>query len=820
MTRRLLKGIRILSDISALQTRPAHDGLGRYWRATMRALQEIAGDGLEHILVANGHLGTPGDIPFKHHGAWRLYYADYPVHEHSPSAWHAALEPYQAYWQALLDCLKPDIVHIYAPFDWRLPLHSLGDSKPIVVTVHDLCPFQLQAAFQQQAPDWEIAASRHAAQWLKGAAALMATSAEIRHTLIDQFGIREDRVHLAEAAPTPGTAAQGSPGVARLLRRYGIQGRYMLCVTSPDLRGNLINILKSYARLSGAQRCRYPLVVLCALSLEEEWFYYHQLAEWGIDGDIAFVPAPSASEMTALLQGASLLYSALAYDQLGNNILDAQAMGVPVVASQTAPARLLSTVPWIVDPGDVADVATTLSQALDQLDEQGDKRGAPLTASHCWKDTARVQLDVYHQIVSSERGKGRPAASRLSPHPLKRLALVSPLPPERTGVADFSVELAHAIQKQVDVTAYVAPESLAQVDGGLHLEARSIAQLEGDVVSGYVDALLYQIGNSKFHLYELPYLERVPGIVEIHDGILHNLFAELTLPHRDGEGYLRELSYAHGQEGRDLATDVLAGQLPGELGRLTVNRRVINWALGTIVHNAWAARAVEAQCTNQPVLASPLPISEQESMAALDRSAARERLGIPQDALVLATFGRLTPAKRLATIVRAFARLGKDIPKARLYLVGSLEGASDARRIPDLVEELGIGEHVNMPGHIERQEFLDHMAATDIGLNLRYPHAGETSATLTLLLNAGLPVITSNVGPFVDLPDDCCWKVDVDDSEEDLLLAYLARLGSDEALRHTMSANARRFVKKTIPTWEQAAERYLEFIEGCRPQLI
>jgi len=411
----------------------------------------------------------------------------------------------------------------------------------------------------------------------------------------------------------------------------------------------------------------------------------------------------------------------------------------------------------------------------------------------------------------------RPIAHGCQPR-LRRLALVSPLPPERTGVADFSADLAVALARWIAVTAYVDPRVLSEIAPLPAVEIRGADHLGEDLESGYVDLPLYQVGNSRFHLYQLPLIARYPGVIEMHDGILHNLCAEAYLPQGDGEGFFDALSFAHGPEGREWAQDVLSGIAPETRQQPTVNRGVVNWALGTIAHNRWAAEAVRAQGTHQPVMVSPIPISLDESQAALDRGAARRQLGIAPDDLLVATFGRLTPTKRLDALLRAFARLLETAPTARLCLVGALETASSARDIPALATELGLDDRLTITGYVDRPTFMAYMAATDMGVNLRYPHSGETSATLTLLLNAGLPVITSHVGPFVELPDDCCWKVDPDESEVELLHAYLARLAGDAPLRHAMGQRALAHVQRTIPTWDQAAERYLAFLSECRDQ--
>ncbi|HBL31843.1 MAG TPA: glycosyl transferase family 1, partial [Acidobacteria bacterium] len=93
-------------------------------------------------------------------------------------------------------------------------------------------------------------------------------------------------------------------------------------------------------------------------------------------------------------------------------------------------------------------------------------------------------------------------------------------------------------------------------------------------------------------------------------------------------------------------------------------------------------------------------------------------------------------------------------------------------------------------GRTELDRFLLHMLAADLTINLRYPSAGETSGTLIRLLGMGKPVIVSHTGAFSEIPDDCCAKIDLDETEEELLAAVLLRLATDEPLRRRMGENA------------------------------
>src|SRR5262249_30433661 len=60
-------------------------------------------------------------------------------------------------------------------------------------------------------------------------------------------------------------------------------------------------------------------------------------------------------------------------------------------------------------------------------------------------------------------------------------------------------------------------------------------------------------------------------------------------------------------------------------------------------------------------------------------------------------------------------------------------------------------------------------------------------------------VVVSRTGAFAEIPDGCCAKVDLDESEEELLLATLRALAGDRELRQAIGRNAQRFVGAQTP---------------------
>jgi glycosyltransferase involved in cell wall biosynthesis len=558
------------------------------------------------------------------------------------------------------------------------------------------------------------------------------------------------------------------------------------------------------------------LVVVCKLEGTEQAHLRDQAEELGIKTQVVLTNFVQDAELAALYRMATVQFFPSLYEGFGMPVLDAMLCGLPVITSNvSALPEVAGDAAVLVDPVDLDEMAGALTRVLESDCLRGEMRarGRAQAAHFRWDNTADKFRAAYSAAGKSGEATVTPATLSGTRVQLRNLALVSPLPPQRSGVADFAAELLGSLRQHLPVTAFVEDDLLSSVRRYVDVPVESIVSLPELVRSGRIDAVLYEVGNSVFHHFQLPYFPAVPGVVEMHDGILHGLMYSLTFEKGDKAGYRQELSYAHGPAGRKQAERVIEGRQPPALYDLSVSRRVVNDAIGIVVHNHWAAAAVRAHGTNVPTEIVYHPVAEEESAENLDRRKARMELGIAPDTVVVATFGRLAPAKRLEAILHAFAKLRHESPLARLFLVGELDLSTDAFRVPGIVEELGIAESVHITGYVDRPVFVKYMAATDVALNLRYPHAGETSGTLVRLLNAGVPTIASNLGAFVEVPDDCCWKVDVDDTEQQLLLAYLRRLTADPALRRRMGSNAARFAKRHIPYWGRVADSYLEFIE-------
>jgi glycosyltransferase involved in cell wall biosynthesis len=191
----------------------------------------------------------------------------------------------------------------------------------------------------------------------------------------------------------------------------------------------------------------------------------------------------------------------------------------------------------------------------------------------------------------------------------------------------------------------------------------------------------------------------------------------------------------------------------------------------------------------------------------------RRLLGLPEDGFIFGIFGKLHRVKRIATALRAFARVHRKHPDAGLLVMGPMDpSVADVllplKENPELAHAQGIYVHTT-PTNYEFE--LMAVQAVDAGINLRYPTAGETSWTLHTLLGQGRPTLVSDAGSFTEYPDGCCLKSPVDEQEEDILVRHMLALIEDSHLYRQAAQAAIAFSQDK--TWSACAEQYLDFAE-------
>ena len=365
-----------------------------------------------------------------------------------------------------------------------------------------------------------------------------------------------------------------------------------------------------------------------------------------------------------------------------------------------------------------------------------------------------------------------------------KVAYFSPLPPDTSGIADYSALLLPALERLVEVEV-VRPG-----------RTRPVAD---------ADVALYHVGNNPdAHGWIVDALRRRPGVVVLHEFVVHHLVAGLTIGRRDPHAYLAAMEREAGVGGRLLGWGVLEGRVPPlwevRPTEFPLAASITDLATGVVVHSRYVEALLREHGYDRPLWRIPHPAWPAPAVepAAVD--------GSP----LFGSFGHVNESKRVPQLLRAFAAFRDMRPGGRLLLVGAEAPGFD---LVGRLERLGLDRAgVVREPYVEEERLWSLLAACDACVLLRAPTMGETSGSVVRALSLGKPVIVSDVGWFAELPDEVALKVPPGgDAEVAALEGAFERL-AQPGVAARMGEAALAYAR-TEHDVDRVAERYVAALE-------
>jgi glycosyltransferase involved in cell wall biosynthesis len=344
-----------------------------------------------------------------------------------------------------------------------------------------------------------------------------------------------------------------------------------------------------------------------------------------------------------------------------------------------------------------------------------------------------------------------------------KVAYYSPLPPSRSGIADYSALLLPALRERIEVVV---------AEPGKRAPAADVA--------------LYHVGNDPdAHGWIVDALRRRPGVVVLHEFVLHHLISGITLGRGDARGYFDAMERDLGVAGRLLALGVADNLLPllweTQPERFPLAGVVLDLAQGLIVHSRYVETRAREAGYGGPVWRIAHPVWPQVHV---------EPAAVSGEPLV-GCFGYLNVNKRIPQVLEAFALLLRRRPQAKLALVGAAGERFDLGR---RLERLGLDDSAILrEDYVAEERLWSLMAACDVLVNLRSPTMGETSGAVIRGLGLGKAMLVSDVGWFAELPDGVALKIPLDEYEVPTIAGAL-ELAADHATE--LGDAARDYVRR------------------------
>jgi glycosyltransferase involved in cell wall biosynthesis len=171
--------------------------------------------------------------------------------------------------------------------------------------------------------------------------------------------------------------------------------------------------------------------------------------------------------------------------------------------------------------------------------------------------------------------------------------------------------------------------------------------------------------------------------------------------------------------------------------------------------------------------------------------------------------GDVNEAKCLSALVDAIASLPEDL---HAVVVGRRIPGTD---IAATVAARGVGDRVSVHHDVSDEDFRAWLVAADVAVDLRFPHRGEVSGSLSMAMVAGVPTIVSATGTYLDIPEDLVVRVAPGPADPGELAGRILELRDDPERRARIGAAARAHMA-SLRAADATARGYEEAILATR----
>ncbi len=697
-----------------------------------------------------------------------------------------------------------DIFYFTSVFDeWDIYEKEWFEGVKTAVTVYDVIPYIYREKYLND--------EKKLKRYMKGvfvleeADMIFAISEHTRNDLINYLGIDAEKIHVIYAGINDIFTRISISNDEResIIKKYGITKKFILSVSGAEPRKNIDGLIDAFGKLPNEIKDQYQLIIVCHMDRSYRNHIETLVHKNKLQKNLVLTGYISEEDLLVLFNLAYVFALPSKYEGFGLPVVEAMACGVPVLTSDNSSlAEIASGCAVLVDPLSKKSIMSGLKRILVEEDlSELSKKGYFKAKEYSWEQTASKTIREIKKMVQ-----------RSPKIEVTKIAVFTPLNPIQSGISDYSEDLIAEMSKKCDIDIFIddgyVPTNIFS-DNVEVFNHKKFVQKRNDY-SQYI----FHVGNSVYHTYMFDYIQKYGGIVVLHDYNLHFLFYHLSIEKKQlnlnkYKVYLKE-DYPNEKEAQEKIIKVKNNWSESLLLEIELNGTVTNYADKIIVHSDFAKKKLLLKNINFNVCKIP---SYAKIIDNSNIQLARERFGYSNDDIIIATLGHQTKNKRINKIINTFSKIYKQYNNARLILVGKpdawveqfLTGLFNDKQTSWLKDV------INITGYTSMEDFVDYLRISDICINLRFPHNGETSASAARILAAGKPLIVSNIGTFKEIPDNCCIKIAVNAEEENQMYSAILDLIENPDKKESLGANAYRYAETELNI-SKIAKDYTECI--------
>jgi glycosyltransferase involved in cell wall biosynthesis len=184
-------------------------------------------------------------------------------------------------------------------------------------------------------------------------------------------------------------------------KSYGVEGRYLLSVSTLEPRKNLQRLLDCFLLLKEKPSNRDLILVLVGASGWKSKRLEANLEELKGKG-LVFLQQVPRKVLPYLFSGAEVFIYPSLYEGFGLPVLEAMACGCPVVASRSsAIPEVVGDAGLLFDPMNVEEMAGNIQMVLDDLGlrQKMARQGLDRAQLFSWEGAARKVMGLYRSLL-------------------------------------------------------------------------------------------------------------------------------------------------------------------------------------------------------------------------------------------------------------------------------------------------------------------------------------------------------------------------------------------------------------------------------------
>jgi len=573
------------------------------------------------------------------------------------------------------------------------------------------------------------------------------------------------------------------------LHRFGITRPFIFYLGGDNWRKNMLGALQGYAALPSIIRKKYQLVINNPGDMTN---FRNQSAALGLnDNDVVIFDRVTDNDLLILYNLCEVFFFPSLYEGFGLPVLEAMACGAPTLAGNNSSlAEVVGRPDALFDANDPKSISEALVRVLTNTNFQEDLShyGLERAKTFSWENSAnRAWQAIENLWKENKRTRIHPPTKKTN---RSHIAYVSPLPPEESGISEYSSELLPYLAKHFQIDLFI---------NSFH-NSHDMPQLQEFTTYSWQNLLeqkdkyatvVYQFGNSAFHAHMIQLEQQFPGVVVLHDFYLSHLIQFLNNTDKD---FAHELNYSHGLKA--LIDYQLKG--PEVIWDWPINWRVLRYAKAIITHSPFHKELIDEfyQLSWKPQLnLIPQLRSLSPQINELQKNQIRQEIGVNHKSFVFCSFGFIQNTKLNDRVIYAFNQAQHLFTRpCKLIFVGGFSGKDYQNKITDLIKKLNLQESVRITGYLDSNTYQEYLQITDVAIQLRQNSRGETSRAVLDCMANGIPVILNAHGTNNDY-DKGVIKISDPVSIEELTNAMI-KLQEEDAYRREIGEIARKMISQ------------------------